>query len=207
MKKRLYTLTLLLITFAVVLTSCKKDPIDPTAPQIGDFYYSDNTFSSGTTPTPGKECIGIVFSNNYGKQNKRLIVSLEEAVSQWSTTDTVIKKNSLEDGMKNMEEIQKLDKWESVFVAFKWAADQGEGWYLPAKEELLELYRAYNIDKESFNSKLTISQGMPIDNEWYWSSSEHTKKYSWAVSFDYGGTTSIGRVYPTNKIRAIKVIR
>lgn len=207
MKNKIYSIALIIISLSVLLTSCKKESTDPNAPKVGDFYYSDNTFSSGDAPQAGKNCIGIVFSNNYGEHKRNLIVSLDETASKWCINDTIIKKNSKTDGLKNMEIIQAIDKWDSIFVAFKWAADRGDGWYLPAKEELLALYNTYKINKEKFNSKLIVSGGTPIDNEWYWSSSEHTKKYSWAVSFSYGGSTSIGRVYPDNKIRAIKVVQ
>ena len=77
--------------------------------------------------------------------------------------------------------------WEA---AKKACADLGEGWRLPTKEELNEMYR--NKDKIG---------AFTLDN--YWSSSENTNFYSWSQDFSSGIQNSNSKLNP-NYVRAIK---
>lgn len=116
--------------------------------KVGDFYFSDNTWSPNLVA--GKKCIGIVFDvNEDGKSGK--IVSLEQGIGYlWAkegTTyaSTATEANNPADGMANMKTIKTLDEDYSDFPAFKWCADRTEGgltWYLPAPYELQDLYAA-----------------------------------------------------------------
>ena len=40
------------------------------------------------------------------------------------------------DGAKNLEKIKKWRDWEKWYPAFSWCAKKGDGWYLPAINEL-----------------------------------------------------------------------
>lgn len=121
---------------------------DDTNAKVGDFYFSDNTWSPNLVD--GKKCIGIVFDvNPDGKSGK--IVSLDEVNEKaWATEGTTYATalagaNNRADGMANMETIKAKDEDYSNFPAFKWCADRTEGgltWYLPAPYELQDLYAA-----------------------------------------------------------------
>ena len=71
-------------------------------------------------------------------------------------------------GMYNSNIIKSIDGWEENYPAFKWCADLGENWYLPALNELHAIYEAMNVLNEilSANGYTTLSGS-------YWSSTEH----------------------------------
>lgn len=138
--------------------------------QIGD-YYNDG------------ELEGIVFEiwdNGYSGK----IVSLEQSEQylQWSTEAEFLRTFVLSDdkdyGANNMAVIQRISDWQRRFPAFKWCADLGERWYLPAKNELMAIYR--NMDK--INSALDI----PLDDSCYWSSTEDNFMLSFGEVFAEG---------------------
>ena len=79
--------------------------------------------------------------------------------------------------------------WEA---AKKACADLGDGWRLPTKEELNEMYR--NKDKLG---------AFTLDN--YWSSSENTNYYAWSQDFSSGIQNSNSKLNP-NLVRAIKAL-
>ena len=106
-----------------------KNNVETKGPyKVGD-YYNEN----------GKK--GVVFyieaSGTHGK-----IVSLTESGNalQWLSNEIeqtkLIGANSETDGAYNMSVVKKISNWQSKYPAFKWCADLGEGWYLPAIEEL-----------------------------------------------------------------------
>lgn len=151
--------------------------------QVGD-YYNVN----------GKE--GVVFwVDTTGKHGK--IVSMTESGSYllWSSDKyeqkRLIGADSETDGAKNMVVVKQILGWESKYPAFKWCADLGEGWYLPAKEELLSIYKV----KDSVNKTLKDQSGIEMRN-WYWSSTESNLKYggkfcAWIVNMLSGYTFSL----------------
>lgn len=99
--------------------------------KVGD-YYNEN----------GKE--GIVFwVDKTGKHGK--IVGMESAELQWASDKTeqnrLIKATNKKDGARNMEKVKHVSNWEQKYPAFAWCANLGEGWYLPAKKELLQIAR------------------------------------------------------------------
>lgn len=126
-----------------------KDVVPVLDAKVGDYYYSDGTWS--TDLDAGKTCIGIIFQVNLdGKSGK--IVSLNESETKlaWATqgaTNAAQATNAtdLANGAVNMTTIKTLDPDYSDFPAFKWCADKSDGgliWYLPAPHELQDLYAA-----------------------------------------------------------------
>jgi len=69
-------------------------------------------------------------------------------------------------------------------------------WYLPSKDELLEMYN-------------TIGNGGPegniggFESNWYWSSSEYGNNFAWYVFFLDGLASSFGK-YGANSVRVIR---
>jgi hypothetical protein len=108
---------------------------------------------------------------------------------RWTSDDTerrrLIGADSETDGAANMAKVKAISGWQDKFPAFKWCADLGEGWYLPAKEELVALY----WNKETLNLKLKDKLLGKC-----WSSTEYGVQYSngdfcaWRVGLNYGST-------------------
>ena len=118
--------------------------------KVGD-YYNEN----------GKQ--GVVFEVSAdGRSGK--IVGLRRWFEQWSSDSTEQKRligaDSETDGAYNMAKVKAVIGWQSKYPAFKRCADLGEGWYLPANEELRAIYR----NKDAIN--------LNMDLEFCWSSTE-----------------------------------
>ena len=90
-------------------------------------------------------------------------------------------KTSMDDGMKNQQMIQMQDNWENDFPPFYWCASLGDGWYLPSKEELIQIYNVKTVLNQFLQVKIN-------DEPWssYVSSSKNGDKYYWSVSMRNG---------------------
>lgn len=168
--------------------------------QVGD-YYNVN----------GKE--GVVFwvdaSGQHGK-----IVSMTGSGSrlEWSSDKNeqrrLIGADSETDGAKNMVVVKQILGWGSKFPAFKWCADLGEGWYLPAIEEL-KLFTSNDVIHDKVNYTLSLRGGESLANKgssyhYYWSSTEsHEKKCARFVSMRYGNTFYNRKGYDLGYVRAV----
>lgn len=145
--------------------------------KVGD-YYNEN----------GKE--GVVFwvdeSGEHGK-----IVSMKGAEGKMWTSDRIeadrlIGADHETDGAKNMDVVKQIPDWESKYSAFKWCADLGEGWYLPAKVELA----MFSIDFGLVNRSLKKHGGEALGKKHscyvHWSSTECGKTDPQTGNFKVG---------------------
>ena len=90
-----------------------------------------------------------------------LIISLNEVMIEWSTfrKEELRKVGATDqhDGAKNMEAvadyIAKNNLTWDHFPAFKWCREKGEGWYLPAIDELLTIGNNYNGGNRQHNNR------------------------------------------------------
>lgn len=127
---------------------------------------------------------GIVFYiTDNGLHGK--IVSEDETQRKWSTEYISTSATDENDGMANMKKIQSISGWHEKYPAFAWCADKGDGWYLPALNELKTLY------------ELKV-----VEPSWYWSSTEYDYLYAWFVG-DGNGYTDSGSKYYDNYVRAV----
>ncbi len=158
-------------------------PATPYALQrynIGDFYDVDGVK-------------GVVCLLNEDRTHG-LILSLDEIYLHWSefekTDLRTVGTDDVADGRANMEKVAAYiaannGSWDD-FPAFKWCRDKGEGWYLPAINELLTIGHNYNggsrakYDRQArnrFNSALKEHGGDRMDRlVYYFSSTEKNEK-------------------------------
>lgn len=117
-----------------------------------------------------------------------LVLSLDELFLPWCLLHKerlqAVGADSRDDGRKNMEAVARVIgrdglAW-SDFPAFEWCRRKGEGWYLPAIDELLTLGHNYNggsrmrLDRdarERFNTTLREHGGRKLDRSIYYLSS------------------------------------
>ncbi len=146
--------------------------------RIGD-YYCEN----------GRE--GIVFEVEEGGRHGK-IMGLHKSEKQlpWCSRDVFFKQRSMRspgatdcwDGMRNQSTIQEIAGWREHFPAFAWCASQGEGWYLPALDELEQMYEKVHILGPACKA-----HGGDDDIEWaYISSSEIDEESVRYVDLDPG---------------------
>ena len=159
--------------------------------KVGD-YYNDGVRE------------GVVFEVSAdGRHGK--IVSMKQSAKEleWSSDIAEIKRligaDSEINGAVNMAKVRAISGWQSKYPAFKWCADLGEGWYLPAKEELRTIYK----NKDKLNPNLTDKM-----SGWYWSSTEYDYPYSngefcaWYVNMKDGYTDDYYKDY-NRYVRAV----
>lgn len=131
----------------------------------------------------GKEGIVFYVTDN-GLHGK--IVSEDETECAWSTENVSTGATDENDGMANMKKIQTISGWHEKYPAFAWCADKGDGWYLPAVNELKTLYESKVVELKHY----------------YWSSTEYSYVRAWFVYLGDGGTNYYYK-YNTIYVRAV----
>ena len=162
--------------------------------KVGD-YYDD-----------GKKQ-GVVFEVTADGQHGK-IVSLTETKIEWAKDEefgvlftrknpakVLIRANDKCKGVYNMMKVMKNSNWRNKYPAFAWCADLGEGWYLPAIEEL----RKFTLN-ETIHDAVNITlatKGMKLANKGrsytYWSSTEYDWFCAWLVGMNGGYTSNINK--------------
>ena len=143
--------------------------------KVGD-YYDDG------------EKQGVVFDvDKTGMHGK--IVGLRQMSFLWCTEaiyDEWIASNAIDqtNGSGNIHKIMQIQGWQEKYHAFAWCANQGDGWYLPAIEEL-KLLLLNDYVHNVVNKTLCSIGATPLYNKgelkWYWSSTEENAFCSWFV--------------------------
>ena len=154
--------------------------------KIGD-YYDD-----------GKKQ-GVVFEVTADGQHGKIVSPTESSKEiQWSSDKKEQKRligaDDKYNGASNMAKVQQIEGWREKYPAFAWCADLGEGWYLPAIEELREI--ALNGAIHAAVNRTLATKGTKLTSEWdlYWSSTEDSYQLSsgefcaWDVFMYYGYT-------------------
>lgn len=128
-----------------------------------------------------------------------LVVSLDEIYLHWSEFRKpdlrLASADNRTDGVANMEKVAQYIaannlSWDD-FPAFKWCRDKGEGWYLPAIDELLTIGHNYNGGtrvqnnrqaRNKFNDALKDAGGKRMDRlVYYFSSTEMDEKNAYTT--------------------------
>lgn len=160
--------------------------------KVGD-YYNDGI----------KE--GIVFVVYDGGYHGK-IVSIDESRELWvgeTVCENVTAATSKGDGMGNMNKIKRQPNWKTNYPAFAWCASLGDGWYLPAVDELLLIYENKSIINRMLNEK---GYGEVVD-ELYWSSTEVEEEpdCAWFVYMNDGDSNYNSKNYIEFSVRAVSV--
>ena len=161
--------------------------------RVGD-YYDD-----------GKKQ-GVVFEvTGDGKHGK--IVSLTESTErlEWTSDENeeerLIGADDMHNGSNNMAKVMQIDGWREKYPAFAWCADLGEGWYLPAIEELKKftlddyIHGALNYTLADKGKKMA-NKG---ENFCYWSSTENEYKSPFGRSRAWYALVDVGYTYGSLK--------
>ena len=139
--------------------------------KVGDYYPAGATKETAT---------GVVFWVNPDDAAKGKIVSMDEASLLWRTVFGALNVRSATDGAANTATIKGDSSYsDEKYPAIAWCVNKGEGWYLPAKDELSALYTAWSANKEEFNAKLTTG----ISPNEYWTSTGTNEWDAWYLNF------------------------
>lgn len=115
---------------------CKVTVVSAKEVALGDYYYSDGSYSSSFDNS--KTAVGIIAYLNQDKTIGK-IISLDEIEKPLISSDRVyIATYEDYDGKANMQWVKEQENWETSYPAFAWCAAKTEGgleWYLPAVME------------------------------------------------------------------------
>ena len=133
---------------------------------VGDYYPN---------PTDPKTAVGVVYWLSPGSENRNgKALSFDTSEQTWSEVPAQeIQAISIVTGWVNMHAARVVDATLQRFPAFRWCADKGKGWYLPARYELHVIREQWGRNQEVINQALTTVGGEPLSGEdIYLSSSE-----------------------------------
>lgn len=162
--------------------------------KVGD-YYDEN----------GKK--GVVFEVDAAGHHGKIVGMSQLINKSWCPDEGcgMTGAQNLSDGMRNQRTIERIVGWRGKYPAFEGCAVQGEGWYLPAIEELERLLLNDAV-RDAVNRTLEQCGGVTLFNrgEWvyYWSSSEKSKGSAWYMSMRDGRTGSRYKYYD-HYVRAV----
>lgn len=154
-----------------------------------DYNFGDIVTINGTD--------GIVL---YASEDIVYLISVEESSQKWSTESVTTNATDCYYGLKNMETIQAIEGWETKYPAFKWCADLGEGWYLPAYYELRDIYNAKNTLNEALSANGYTT--LILSDSWYWSSTESSSGNAYDCTFSSGSYSNSSKS-DLDKVHAI----
>jgi uncharacterized repeat protein (TIGR02543 family) len=173
---------------------------------VGQIMYSDMTFNNASVE--GKIPIGVVFDVG----DKVKIVYLDETSDKEWCLKTAGGYNcnpdtSTSDGSGNWQKICEAVSDEDTtgnYPAFEYVNNLGEGWYMPAKDELNAIYTNITV----INNSITVLSNTgvsatPLGTDRYWSSSSYNNKSAWIYMFS-AGDQSYGNKVGRLSVRAVR---
>ena len=190
---------------------------------IGDYYYSDGTYS--TAYDNSKTAVGLIYfivPNQVQVVCRIVSITESDSLMAWGPTDVTTNANDGWDGARSMADVMALDNDFSNYPAFKYAHDQNpvgttysayqrDVWFVPSIYELRRLFAVYTQSsdmfypvtnqaaKDEFNAKLTTAGGTTLSTDNYWSATERDMINVWYVSYTNGAT------FASNKERKYRV--
>lgn len=163
--------------------------------KVGDYYPAGATKATAT---------GVVFWVNPDDATKGKIVSMDEPSGTliWCTYaangNLLIRSDT--DGAENTAKVTNDRGYtDEIYPSVAWCVNKGEGWYMPAKDELITLYTVWSADKEGFNAKLNTN----IASDKYWASTEDNGSYQYYVDFNDGSNENDYKAITYHYVRAI----
>ena len=197
--------TLLIILTALSLVACNPNSHTQPEPdeeinneinneedktyQIGDLYNCDGVR-------------GLVFKvDESGKSG--LIVSFyePETMLAWGQEFTTTGANSRSGGEQNTAIIYSLPNCQTKYPAFAWCQSLGSGWYIPAIDELLELFRVSYT--QEFSEAIATYNATPFTAGKYYLSSTEMDEWFIYLAEPSSATESSNYKQYTYFVRAI----
>ena len=184
---------------------------------ISDWVCTSGETSIGTTPTityaigdywpnpdisAGGHAEGIVFTVSADGKHGKILSLVESSGLKWNTTGGKDETLDADDGAVNWNIIKSKDASFTNYPAFAWCASLGDGWYIPAINELLAVRTAWGAtieEKEAFNKRISDVGGIPLKmtamvggsakSAYYYSSTEKESAANKALSLSFNSTS------------------
>ena len=185
-----------------VLMACFAVPSMAQTYKVGDFYPDPNVNLDDADAVAKIEGIVFVVSED-GKHGT--IFSLKEGKKlKWSLAGGADYSYDYDDGMSNFNTIRAQEPDFYSYPAFAWCASLGEGWYIPAINELLPLRSAWgttHAKRRALNAKIEKAGGDPLKSfvfvesrggntsVYYYSSTECIEKRNKVYTLSFNSTS------------------
>lgn len=142
----------------------KSIPVNQGKYAVGDTYAENNL-------------TGVVFwvDGHHGK------IRTKESLgyAYWSTENVLVGATDENDGMANTKKVQALLGWETLYPAFALCAAHGDGWYLPAINELKE-FGSYGGSEAWSSTEIDATRVYCYESRGYWYD-RIKNQYAWHV--------------------------
>lgn len=113
--------------------------------KVGYYLFNDGTWEQGAI-VPGKTCVGYIYYVNADNRSGKAVSLDEQEQLMWSKALAPVPEGTdVLDGMLNRSKITVLADWEENFPAEAWCVAKSDDrfeWYLPAVDELRQLFAA-----------------------------------------------------------------
>ena len=171
---------------------------------VGDVYYDDYGFAEGVV------CwiADTVFTDKekpYGSRGKMISLNESDTGLMYATADHPTYALDSVDGRINTAIHMALRSDTSQYLfkeriqAAKWCTDQGDGWYFPARDEMVSVFENIedlNVSLQNIGATI-VSKYEFGNSKYYWSSTELSENYIG------NGHCYAYQVYMTNTIRLV----
>lgn len=214
--------------------------LEPLTKQIAVNQKPLGSFKVGDVYKEGEKAVGVVFWTSDDSQTAKIISlgrseKLAWAVAESAAATTLIGATSADDGAENYAKIKEFVKEDpSVCPMIAYCTALGEGWYIPAANELKALFAAYNgttwsgaevktyaqlnatekANRDAFDKILTDAGGTVIDDhsqtngDQYLASTEVTATEVNSVRFGKVSlNTDTAKTGTSRYFRAVKVVK
>ena len=184
---------------------------------VAKFGSGSSSYTPAPVSTPtvsGKFKVGDVYDDGINRGvifeisgNTAKIVSLKKSTNMvvWAVGSEAkrnIGATNTYDGEKNFKLVKQIPEWRAKYPAFKWCADLGSSWYLPAKGELETIQRNKALIEPRLTDKLS-------DNFYFSSTESYTEeggmKCVYDVGMKNGGNLESRKSYHSYAIAVAKV--
>lgn len=184
---------------------------------VAKFGSGSSSYTPAPVSTPtvsGKFKVGDVYDDGINRGvifeisgNTAKIVSLKKSANMvvWAVGSEAkrnIGATNTYDGEKNFKLVKQIPEWRAKYPAFKWCADLGSSWYLPAKGELETIQRNKALIEPRLTDKLS-------DNFYFSSTESYTEeggmKCVYDVGMKSGGNLESRKSYHSYAIAVAKV--
>ncbi|MBQ1200512.1 MAG: PEGA domain-containing protein, partial [Alistipes sp.] len=184
---------------------------------VAKFGSGSSSYTPAPVSTPtvsGKFKVGDVYDDGINRGvifeisgNTAKIVSLKKSANMvvWAVGSEAkrnIGATNTYDGEKNFNLVKQIPEWRAKYPAFKWCADLGSSWYLPAKGELETIQRNKALIEPRLTDKLS-------DNFYFSSTESYTEeggmKCVYDVGMKSGGNLESRKSYHSYAIAVAKV--
>ena len=140
------------------------------------------TYNLGDTIKDERGNAGLVYKVSNGGLNGYAI-SIKEGEVKWGTADA-IGSTSATDGEQNLATAKAVDGWNTKCLVAKYNEDNyGDGWYVPAIEELMDIQASLDVINGYMDKVAGSTQLAKVK---YWSSTESDAAKAKALNFSDG---------------------